>query len=203
MSWIKSLLSLFEKNSNAPRAIPPSLSEAKEQHAARLAGRLADMAAGYRLQHPSSYYLAHFRSQDIQVAPHRPKGHYLLRSGHEPIPADPSARPQFVRFLPERREHGWIVVSPDAADQFTVRIPSAGGKITEKQIDLVKRILQHIVEMDAAARQLTQTDEYEEHLESVEVDSDKVQFHYVAGACNTEWWINFDIKPDGSFGPPK
>jgi hypothetical protein len=76
--------------------------------------------------------------------------------------------------------------------------------MAEEHIALARKILEQIVEMDAEARRLAQNvdNDYEESLNDVKINDDRVEFHYVAGTCNTEWWINFGMQADGSFGPP-
>lgn len=76
--------------------------------------------------------------------------------------------------------------------------------MSEEHIALARKVLEQVAEMDAEARRLAQSpdDDYEESLNAVKINDGNVEFHYVAGTCNTEWWIGFDIQRDGSFGPP-
>lgn len=99
------------------------------------------------------------------------------------------------------------MIDRGGSDEFDVWFPSTDGAIADEHVELARRVLERIAEMDAEARRLwaypPDDFDYEESLADVEITGDRVRFHYGAGTCNTEWWISFDVGADGSIGPAK
>lgn len=156
----------------------------------------------YRLQHPSSYYAAQFRPEEIRIAPYRAGGPCVLVPGVGFVPDGPSAPPGDVYYLDEQREQGWVMIDRDGLIPFEVRMPCINGAVAKEDVELARKALDRIAELDAEARSLgNHGDEYEEQLDGVEIESSEIALDYGATTMNTDWRIYFKVRGDGTFGP--
>ena len=132
----------------------------------------------YRLDcNPSEYYSSQFDPDNLLVVPIHSGGHVYGRAANGEQ----------------------AVCDINGPVNFQVCLPCENREVAERHIEIAKKVLDDIVELDRQARDRPRTEDYREHLAYIEIEDDVVQLHYFASTMNTEWGAYFYEQPDGTW----
>ena len=160
-------------------------------------------------KYKSSVYLDDFNTKKIEIIPSQEPGLYYFTNGEKIKITEKEQKSRGIcthqlHHLYDDVEHGYCEIGPKDR-RFGVRLETENGEIKDGVLDLAKKIISQIVEMDAEVRAKQEeveanlikakldylNEDFEEALAYIDIQLDDVELHYVATTCNTEWGVSF------------
>jgi len=144
-------------------------------------------------KHSSSYYLKQFREDRIEIQPARDAGLYAIVGGELVRAASGTSAGLHLEASPGT---GILTIETDRSS-FDLCFPCEGRRVEARFIQVGREVLGQIVEMDDAARALSQQKNYREELAYVDLAVETVELHYFANTVNAEWSVFFRRSGEG------